>query len=224
MSDKCAIYVRVSTDKQEVENQIGVLKRTAKVRSWDVVGVFSDEAVSGRRGSRPQLDKMKEMIKVGDVTVVLIWKLDRMGRSVPDLLNLIEFYNKYNCQLVSHTDGVIDTTTASGKMFFQMMAVLAEFESNLIAERTKLSYEYKKQAAKKIGKKVRWGRQERKLTDDEMNWIRVQKDKGLGWRPITTKLNEMRKERKAEPMSFNTVMRAYKRQEWDEIDFDHEEF
>ena len=220
MNDKCAIYVRVSTNKQEVESQIDTLKKAVEVRQWKLVGVFKDEAVSGRRGSRPELDRMKEMIKKGEIDIVYVWRLDRMGRSVPDLQRLIEFYNGHHCQLVSHCEGPVDTTTATGNMFFQFMAILAEFESRLIGERTKLNYQYKKQAAKKIGKKVRWGRKMRTLTKEERKFVYDQREHGLGWRPIADEINRMRKERKGEEISFNTVMRAYKRKPYDPLSFE----
>ena len=163
---------------------------------------------------------MKEMIKNGEIDIVYVWRLDRMGRSVPDLQRLVEFYNGHHCQLVSHCEGQIDTTTATGKMFFQFMAILAEFESNLIGERTKLNYQYKKQAAKKIGKKVRWGRKMRTLTDEERKFIYNQREHNVGWRTLADKINDKRKKRNAEEMSFNTVMRAYKRNPYDPLSFD----
>lgn len=121
-------YARVSTNEQNLDLQIDELKREG------CETVYSDSGVSGIKANRPELDKMLENLRAGDI--VVIWKLDRLGRSLKDLVNLVEIFNKKKIALQSLHDP-IDTTTSHGMLFFNMFASLAEFERNIIIERTR---------------------------------------------------------------------------------------
>ena len=119
-------YARVSTTDQKAELQIDALKAAGCDR------VFTDKA-PGSLANRPQLDRMLDHLRPGDVVVV--WRLDRLGRSLKNLINLVENLADREVGFSSLTES-IDTTTANGKLFFSIMGALAEFERELIRERT----------------------------------------------------------------------------------------
>src|SRR5664280_629709 len=119
-------YARVSTEDQNAELQIDALNAAGCFK------VFTDKA-SGSLSHRPQLDKMLEQLRDGDVVVV--WRLDRLGRSLKNLIALVEELAEKGVGFRSLTES-IDTTTANGKLFFSVMGALAEFERDLVRERT----------------------------------------------------------------------------------------
>lgn len=205
------IYARVSTKKQETQNQILKLKEYAKLREWEVQDIYIDDAVSGKKSFRPELEKMKNNIKSGLLDGVLVWKLDRLGRSTSDLINLIEFFRVHNCAFISYNNNM-DTTTAEGKLLFTIIAGFAEFEASLISERTKLAYDRKKSHAKALNQKVRWGRKKKKLSDTEMNLVLDFIEKGMGLRKIADIINarrfvNARDKNKVKTISYSTLSR-----------------
>ena len=123
-------YVRASTGEQDLQLQLDALK-TAGCSADDV---YTDKA-SGARASRPGLDKCLTALKPGDTLVV--WRLDRLGRSMPHLVGLVEELLGKGINFRSLQDGAIDTTTASGELMFDIFSSLAQFERHLIQERTR---------------------------------------------------------------------------------------
>ena len=121
-------YARVSTEDQNLDLQLDALEQRGCAK------VFT-EKVSGKTKERPQLKAMMEYLRDGEDTVV-IYKLDRLGRSMKDLIEVTETLAVRGIGLVSIRDG-IDMTTATGRLYFHIMACLAEFERDLISERTK---------------------------------------------------------------------------------------
>ena len=119
-------YARVSTDDQHASLQEDALKKAGCLRT------FTDHA-SGSKASRPELDRMLDQLRSGDVVVV--WRLDRLGRSLKNLIELVERLADMDVAFRSLSES-IDTTTANGRLFFSIMAALAEFERDLIRERT----------------------------------------------------------------------------------------
>ena len=136
-------YARVSTQDQNLELQQEALSKTGCQR------VFEDK-VSGTRADRPGLTKAMEMLREGDTLVV--WKLDRLGRSVKQLFDLVGELHKQGIQFKSLTDA-IDTGTPSGRFFFHVMASLAEMERELIFERTRAGLDVARQLGRKGGRK-----------------------------------------------------------------------
>ena len=139
----------------------------------------------------------RENATAGKVRGVLVWKLDRLGRSLIDLIKLTDFFRIHNCQFISYSNN-IDTTTAEGKLMFHILASFAEFEADLISERTKLAYEVKKIHASAIGQKIRWGRKGKLLTDREIEIIKHMRKDGTGWRKIADEINRLREEKNKE--------------------------
>lgn len=136
-------YARVSTQDQNLAFQLETLKQAGCQK------VFEDQ-VSGAQTERPGLAKAREMLREGDTLVV--WKLDRLGRSVKQLVNLVGELHQQGVQFKSLTDA-IDTVTPSGRFFFHVMASLAEMERELIVERTRAGLEVARQLGRKGGRK-----------------------------------------------------------------------
>ena len=122
-------YARVSTIQQDLNLQIDALLKEGCERSL----IFTDQ-VSGAKSSRPGLDKCLEILSPGDQLIV--WRLDRLGRSMSHLINLIESLIEKKIGFKSIQDGAIDTTTASGELMFNIFSALSQFERRLIQERT----------------------------------------------------------------------------------------
>ena len=131
-----ALYVRVSTDAQTVENQIRELRQVAKRRGWDVVEVYSDAGISGAKGrkGRPGLDTMLKDASRRKFDVILAWAIDRLGRSLSDLLDTIQHLEACGVDLYLDQQA-IDTTTPMGKLVFQLTGAFAEFERTMIRQR-----------------------------------------------------------------------------------------
>jgi DNA invertase Pin-like site-specific DNA recombinase len=132
MTKRAALYVRVSTDRQTVENQIAALSKVAEARGWQIVETFSDAGISGAKGrrDRPGLDEMLKQAQRGRFDVVMAWAIDRLGRSLVDLLQTIESLKACGVDQQS-----IDTTTPAGKLMLQMCGAFAEFERSMLQAR-----------------------------------------------------------------------------------------
>lgn len=137
-----AIYVRVSTEEQNLDNQIQQLKNIALLQNYMVYDVYSDK-ISGTKDSRPELNRMMFDMRKGLFNAVMIYKLDRLGRSLKHLINICEEFHNKGIDLIVTSQG-IDTSTASGKLLFNILGSVAEFEHGLISERTKTGFVYKK--------------------------------------------------------------------------------
>ena len=133
---RVALYVRVSTDHQSVENQIRELKQVAERRGWTVVEIYQDAGISGSKGrdKRPGLDAMLKDASRRKFDVVMAWAIDRLGRSLIDLLGTIQHLEAVGIDLYLDQQN-IDTTTPAGKLLFQMTGAFAEFERSMIRQR-----------------------------------------------------------------------------------------
>src|SRR5437764_3978435 len=131
---RAAIYGRVSTDLQTTDNQIMALREVAARRGWEVVEVYVDHASSGakRRDKRPAFDQMLKDASRRKFDVVLAWAIDRMGRSLRDLLDTIEHLQATGVDLYLDQQN-IDTTTPSGKLLFHVTGAFAEFQQRVYA-------------------------------------------------------------------------------------------
>jgi DNA invertase Pin-like site-specific DNA recombinase len=133
---RAALYVRVSTDSQTVENQERELRQVAECRGWAVVEVYRDEGISGAKGrdKRPGLDAMLKDASRRRFDVVMVWAIDRLGRSLSDLLESIKHLEACGVDLYMDQQN-IDTTTPMGKLLFHITGAFAEFERTMIQQR-----------------------------------------------------------------------------------------
>jgi DNA invertase Pin-like site-specific DNA recombinase len=135
-SKRAALYLRVSTDKQTVENQRQALEGVARHRGWQIVAAYSDKGVSGMKGrrDRPEFDRMLTDAGRGRFDVVMAFALDRIGRSLTDLLATIKHLDACRVDLFIDKQ-TIDTTTPQGKLLFAVTGAFAEFERDMIVQR-----------------------------------------------------------------------------------------
>ena len=136
-------YARVSTDDQNPDLQLTALKRAGCER------VFCDRGISGAKMARPQLEAAIRATRGGGTLVV--WRLDRLGRSLSGLVELIDGFKKSGTDLRSLTES-IDTSSSSGNLFFHIMAALSEFERALISERTKAGLQATRERGVTLGR------------------------------------------------------------------------
>ncbi len=135
---RAALYVRVSTDHQTVENQVIELKAIAQRRGWQVVEVYQDAGISGAKGrdQRPALDQMLKDASKRKFDVVMAVAIDRLGRSLVDLLHTIQELEECGCDIFIDKQS-LDTTTPMGKLMFQVCGAFAEFERSMIKKRVR---------------------------------------------------------------------------------------
>ncbi|MDQ2687662.1 MAG: recombinase family protein [Armatimonadota bacterium] len=164
-------YARVSTQDQNLDLQTDALIKAGCQK------VFDDK-ISGSRAQRPGLTKALEMLREGDTLVV--WKLDRLGRSVKNLVDLVGELHKQGIQFKSLTDA-IDTGTPSGRFFFHVMASLAEMERELTVERTRAGLEIARQSGRRGGRK-------RQMTDSKIESAKQLLANGVPPREVATNL------------------------------------
>ena len=133
---RVALYVRVSTDHQSVRNQEIELQAVAERHGWTVVAVYRDQGISGAKGrdKRPGLDKLLQAVARKEFDMVAAWSVDRLGRSLIDLVGILQEFHAKGVDLYLHQQG-LDTSTPSGRAMFQMLGVFAEFERAMIRER-----------------------------------------------------------------------------------------
>jgi DNA invertase Pin-like site-specific DNA recombinase len=150
---RAAIYVRVSTDKQTIENQLEALRKVAEARGWQEVAIYRDAGISGSKGraDRPGLDQMLKDAGRGKFDVVMAWTIDRIGRSLIDLLGTIQSLEAGGVDLYLDQQA-IDTTTPAGKLMFQVTGAFAEFERSLIKQRIHAGLERAKKDGKTLGR------------------------------------------------------------------------
>jgi DNA invertase Pin-like site-specific DNA recombinase len=155
-------YARVSTDDQDPALQLAALKQAGCDKT------FTDKGISGATAKRPALERCQKALEAGDTLIV--WKLDRLGRSVRDVLNTLHSLKNRDIHFQSLTEA-IDTKTPTGRAMLHMVALLAELESGLIAERTRAGVKEAQRRGVKFGRKV-------KLTPAQIAHARKQIDSG----------------------------------------------
>ena len=145
---KTGIYIRVSTEEQakdgfSIHAQREKLTKYAEANDWSVFNYYVDDGISGKNlDGRPEVKRLIEDVEKGRINNILIYKLDRLTRSVRDLIYLIELFEKHHCTFNSQTEK-IDTSNAVGRMFVKIIGIFAEFERENLAERVSFGYEQK---------------------------------------------------------------------------------
>ena len=184
---RAALYVRVSTDHQSVENQVRELKEVAERRGWQVVETYRDAGISGAKGrdKRPGLDAMLKDASRRKFDVVMAWAIDRLGRSLKDLLGTIDHLKEVGVDLYLDQQN-IDTTTPTGKLLFQITGAFGEFERSMIQQRVRAGLKVVKDKLARDGKFIsKAGKVRRKLgrpgaEPDKIERARQELAKGIG--------------------------------------------
>lgn len=136
MTKRVALYLRVSSDTQTVENQLQELQTVAQRLDWHIVEVLADEGISGAKGrdKRPGYDKLMKMVARKEIDLIACWSVDRLGRSLQHLVSFLGEINERGVDLYLHTQG-LDTSTPAGRAMFSMLSVFAEFERSILRQR-----------------------------------------------------------------------------------------
>lgn len=190
---KVAIYVRVSTDSQTVQNQLQELQEVALRQGWVVAATFTDEGISGARGrdKRPGYDALLRGVARRDFQMIAAWSVDRLGRSLPHLIGFLSEIEAKGVDLYLHRQG-LDTSTSAGRALFGMLSVFAEFERSMIRERIMAGL---KRTTKKSGRKP--------MAEDRLEAIKGSLSAGLGIRATARR-------HRASPMTVTKIARAMK--------------
>ncbi len=149
---RAALYARVSTlNGQHPEMQLAELREHASRRGWEISGEYVDEGVSGSKESRPELNRLVTDAHQRKFDIVLVWKIDRFGRSLKHLVNALADLDSYGVAFASLKDN-LDLSTPSGRLMFQIIGAMAEFERALIQERVKAGLHNARRNGKKLGR------------------------------------------------------------------------
>src|SRR5664280_2952828 len=149
---RVALYARVSTlNGQDPEMQLRELREYAVRRGWTVTGEYVDQGVSGSKESRPELNQLVTDAHRRQFDAVLVWKIDRFGRSLKHLVNALEDLAAYGVAFVSLRDN-LDLSTPSGRLMFQIIGAMAEFERSLIQERVRAGLRNARAKGKRLGR------------------------------------------------------------------------
>jgi DNA invertase Pin-like site-specific DNA recombinase len=181
MNKRVAIYARVSTDEQSPENQLLELNAVAKRMQWSVKETYVDHGVSGTKGreNRAAFNALCEGAIRREFDIIMAWSVDRLSRSLHQLIEFLSDIHSKNIDLYLHKQG-IDTTTPTGKAMFQICGVFAEFERSIIRERVLAGLNRAREKGKKLGR-PRVGQ----TVEDE---IRKCRGKGMGIKKIAKHL------------------------------------
>jgi DNA invertase Pin-like site-specific DNA recombinase len=176
---RVALYARVSTSngQQSPEMQLVEMREFAERRGWTIAAEFVDRA-SGSTDSRPALNEMMAAAKHRKFDALVCWKLDRVGRSLRHLVNLLAEFEALGIAFVSLRDNV-DLTTPAGRLMFQVIGAMAEFERSLTVERVKAGLRNARSKGKRLG------RPRKEFRSDLVEKMRAQ---GVAWRAIADQL------------------------------------
>ena len=179
MQKTIATYARVSTDKQAVEMQLAELKDYRKKREWGIYKEYIDQGYSGGNIKRPAFAQMMEAARKRKFDVLLVWKLDRLGRSLKDLIDTLDELGALGIDFVSY-ENQLDTSTPTGKLVFHVIGAVAEFEKDIIRERVKAGLENAKRKGKRLGRPP--------VPDGVLEKAKALRKEGLSFRKIGKRL------------------------------------
>ena len=182
MSKRIAIYARVSTDKQTCENQLQELRVIAERMNYTIVSEFVDNGISGMktRQDRPALDQLMKSATQRKFDMVMCWSIDRLGRSLQNLVEILNELQAMKIDLFFLQQGM-DTSTPSGRMIFSVFGAIGEFERNLIRERVIAGQK------RAVANGVKMGRPS-KMNDGMRSAIQLLREKGMGIKQIAREL------------------------------------
>lgn len=182
MSKRIALYARVSTDKQTCENQLQELRVIAERMNYTIVAEFIDNGISGMktRQDRPALDQLMKSATQRKFDMVMCWSIDRLGRSLQNLVEILNELQAMRIDLFFLQQGM-DTSTPSGRMIFSVFGAIGEFERNLIRERVIAGQKRAVANGVKIGRPS-------KMNDGMRSAIQLLREKGMGIKQIAREL------------------------------------
>jgi DNA invertase Pin-like site-specific DNA recombinase len=181
-SRRVAIYARVSTSSQTVENQFQELREVAKRNGWQIVAELSDSGISGAKGrdQRPAFDQLLKRATRREFDLIMVWAIDRLGRSIQHLVGFMNDILAMDVDLYVHQQA-IDTTTPSGRMIFSIFSALGEYERELIRERIVAGQKRARAQGVKIGRPS-------KLNEAVRTSVKLLRDGGMGIKEISKRL------------------------------------
>jgi DNA invertase Pin-like site-specific DNA recombinase len=174
---RVAIYTRVSTQDQSNQGQEHELRQYAKRRGWAVTKVYADK-ISGLKSTRPALDQLLHDAKMGKFDCTLVWRIDRLGRSVTHLLGVLETLRGLHVEFVSLSEA-IDTTSPAGMLVFTVLAAVASLERSILVERIRMGLDNAKRRGVQLGRPPI-----RKLGSQEIAQVRKERLKGATLRQL----------------------------------------
>ncbi len=182
---RAAVYLRVSTDGQTTDNQLLELKKAAKHAGWEIVDIYEDKGISGAKGreKRPGFDRLCKDATRRKFDIVMSWSVDRLGRSLQDLVGFLSELHAVGVDLFLFQQG-LDTTTPAGKAMFHMSGVFAEFERAMISERVKAGLNRARAQGKTLGR--------RPTSPAKVKKIMAAKAEGLSIRKIAVEVGVSR--------------------------------
>jgi DNA invertase Pin-like site-specific DNA recombinase len=148
---KVALYARTSMADQNLDTQLMALKDYCARMDYQIMGKYVDSGFSGKDDKRPEFERLLSDIRANSVNCVIVYKLDRIGRSLKHLLNLFDEFKNRGVEFISFTQN-INTNTPEGKMFWQMLGVFAEYERELIVARTLSGLQRAIKQGKRLGR------------------------------------------------------------------------
>jgi DNA invertase Pin-like site-specific DNA recombinase len=151
---RASLYARCSTlDKgQDPELQLTPLRDYCQKRGLIIAGEYIDNGISGSKNHRPQLDRLLEAARKRQIDLIVVWKLDRFGRSLKQLVTALDELSSLGIGFISYQDN-LDLTTPQGRLMFHIIGAMAEFERELIRERVKAGLENARRKGKRLGRK-----------------------------------------------------------------------
>ncbi|MHA2218935.1 MAG: recombinase family protein [Candidatus Hodarchaeales archaeon] len=187
-----AIYARVSTDKQKVDMQLNELRSFVKRSGWKIYKEFIDEGYTGSNTKRPAFNEMISESRKRKFDILLVWKLDRLSRSLKDLINTLDELSDLGINFISY-DNNLDTTTPTGKLVFQIIGAVAEFEKDIIRERVVAGLENARQKGKRLGRPTISNYTQEKAKDlrkQGLSFRKIEKQLGVGEGTLRKKLKK----------------------------------
>ena len=182
ITKKVAIYARVSTVSQTVENQFQELRTVAERNGWTIVTELSDNGISGSKGrdQRPAFDELLKRATRREFDLIMVWAIDRLGRSIQHLVGFMNEIQSLNVDLYVHQQA-IDTTTPSGRMIFGIFSALGEYERELMRERIMAGQRRARSQGVKIGRPS-------KMNEAVKTSVQLLRGNGMAIREISKRL------------------------------------
>ena len=197
MTMKAALYARVSTKDQDASLQVRELTDFIARRGWILESRFIDTGVSGARERRPELDRLMAAALRRDIDIVVVWKLDRFGRSLRHLVNTLAQLQALGVAFVSMTDQ-LDLSTPHGMLMFQIIGAMSEFERALIRERVRAGIAHARARGVQLGRRARVVNVDYVLSRlrQGTSWAAISREDGVG---VATLYRALRRAGKAIP-------------------------